>query len=158
MGYTDYLIKMLKPLGVYNLYDNSYNWAELKVLGDAMDECCSEIEILERECVIPTAEDYGLTLYEQILPRHYAIATATRRKAIISMLSVNNSCLTESLLNSMLSGCGEPTTVTEVENASQVIVDFTDVFGKPTNSLLLEKWVEKMLPCHLEILYSYNMT
>lgn len=158
MGYSNYLTQLLGPLGVYDLENNGYSWAELEVLGKALDECCNSIEMLERECVVPTAEDYGLSMYEELLPRHYAIALTTRRNAIISMLSVNNSCFTERLLNSVLSGCGEPTTVTESGEEFQVIVDFTDVPFRPVNYVSLQKWVESMLPCHLDVLYSYNLS
>ncbi|MBE6948493.1 MAG: DUF2313 domain-containing protein [Ruminococcaceae bacterium] len=157
MGYTDYLIRILAPLSVYDLTENSYSRAELEAMGKALDECCSEIEILERECTVPTAEDYGLSMYEKLLPRHYAIAVHTRRKAIISMLSVNNSCFTQELLNKTLSGCGEPTTVRETGEASQVMVDFTEVNGRPVNYVQLERWVENMLPCHLETVYNYEV-
>lgn len=154
MGYSEYLKQMLKPLKIYDLSDGSYNSAELTVLGMALDECCDEAQKLEREAFIPTAEDYGLSLYEEILPRHYAVIVRTRRKAIISMLSVNNGTFTERELTKVLSGCGEPTTVTETGEKMQVIVDFTDVETVPANFNALSKWVESMLPCHLDVIYS----
>ena len=158
MGYTDHLISLLKPLRIYDLSNGSYNWAELEVLGRAFDECCSEIEILERECVVPTAEDYGLSMYERILPRNFAYRIDSRRKAIMSMLSVNNSSFTEELLSSAISGCGENTAVRESGEAFQVIVEFTDISSRPINYKFLEKWVENMLPCHLDVRYTYELT
>lgn len=158
MGYSDYLIQLLKPLGVYDLENNGYNVAELTVLGMALDECCGVCETLERECFISTAEDYGLSMYEAIMPKHYAYLVNTRRAALIAMLSVNNSCFTEKALNEALSGCGEPTAVSETGEAMQVIVDFTDIDMKPVNFELLSNWVESMLPCHLDVIYAFEQT
>lgn len=156
MVYLDYLKQLLKPLRVYDLSDNSYNSAELTVLGKALDECCEAVCKLEREAFIPTAEDYGLSMYEKILPRHYAIAVETRRKAIISMLSVNGGSFTERELTKSLSGCGEPTVVNETGEFMQVMVDFTAVDSMPINFDSLSKWVESMLPCHLDVIYSFE--
>lgn len=157
MGYTDHLINLLKPLRIYDLSNDTYNWAELEVLGRALDECCSVIEILERECVVPTAEEFGLSMYEDILPRHFAYRLDTRRRSVISMLSVNNSYFTDELLSRAISGCGEDTEVTETGEAFQVMVEFTEFSGVPANREFLEKWVENMLPCHLDVRYTYEL-
>jgi hypothetical protein len=156
MSYSDYLIQLLKPLGVYDFEDGSYNVCELQAIGAALDDCCGTAEELERECVVTSAEDYGLSMYEEILPETYGTDAETRRAAIISMLSINNQHLSKTQLNTILSGCGTRAEVEETANVNEVRVIFPDILGEPENAAELKTWIESILPCHLKVIYAYE--
>ena len=158
MSYSDYLIQLLKPLGVYDLDESSYSTCELNAVGKAMDDCCAAADTVEREAFVMTAEDYGLAGYEEILPEAYGTDTESRRQAVISMLSVNNGCITPYMLNTILSGCGMTATVEETENKYEVKVTFPDAEGEPDNADRIKAWIERLLPCHLGIVYSYGQS
>lgn len=153
MGYCDYMKKLLKPLGVYDLSAGSYNEAELQVLGNALDDCCDEVEAMEQECVVPTAEDYGLDMYESILPDTFRGTVQERRNAIIAMISMSNLFPTVELMNRALLGCGIEATVSETGESFQVLVSFPETYDGDEDLDLLKKRIESILPCHLEIIY-----
>ena len=156
MAYSDYLLQLLNPLGVYDFEEGSYNLCELNALGSALDECSDMTELLERECIVMSAEDYGLSRYEEILPSVNADGLEARRTAIISMLSINNRHLSTAMLNRILSGCGIPAVVEETENNGEVKVSFPDTEGEPDNAGEIKRWVESILPCHLSVVYEFG--
>lgn len=134
MGYSEYLKQLLRPIGVYDLSDGSYNSAELEVLGEALDDCCSEIEALEQEYTVSPAKTYSL------------------RAKIPSV----NQLQSKNRLNEVLSSCGTAIMVEESTENSTVIVSFPSTIGKPDNFSELQVWIESVLPCHLEIIYSFD--
>ena len=155
MGYTEYLKDLLRPLQVYNL-DDGYGAAELEALGKGLDRCCAAGEQTEQEGCIPTAETLGLEKYESILPQvPISSNLELRRQALMALLSIDDGSFTEPILNRILSGCGIYAQVSETSTWYTVIVRFPDVRGKPERFPELQKRIEAILPCHLEILYEF---
>lgn len=147
---------MLAPLGVYNLDDGSVNMAELYAIGGALDDCAAEAMEIERESVVPTAEEYGLTNYETILAtRPVREGAEVRRSAIRSLLLIDDASFTPGALNSAVSGCGISAEVRETEKKYTVKVNFPDTRGIPDNTESIMSRIEQILPCHLDIKYEY---
>lgn len=151
--YCEYMNALLKPLGVYN-GGGMFAPAEIASIGsglDAVDEAAGE---LEREVILATAEDWGLGLFEDILPfRPAAEGAAARREAILALLKINGRC-TLSDINKTLLGCGVAA-VAEETGVGTVRVRFPDVVGEPENFTELESRVLMILPSHLGVSFDF---
>ena len=66
-GYADYLIRLLEPLRVYDLREQSHSGAELAVIGGQMDEIAAQGAGQLVQALIPTATEQGLSLWEALL-------------------------------------------------------------------------------------------
>ena len=155
MGYSDYLRALLRPMGVYRL-EQSINGAELDALGMGMDACCEPVDSLKAECVIPTAEDFGLHNYETLFPNVPAwVDTATRRAAIMALLQIDNCSFTLEELNRTLAGCGIDARVEEADERFTVRLSFPGVRGTPGNLDALKERIEEILPCHIAAEYAF---
>lgn len=155
MGYADYLKTLLRPLGIYDL-DSGYGAAELTAMGFALDGLEAVANTLENECVVGTATDYGLTKYEDILPKRPLYRnTATRRSAIEAFLTIDDMSFTAAALNAALAGCGIPAVAAETGTQFTVEVTFPGTKGIPDDADELIKRIESILPCHLEVTYVY---
>ncbi len=155
MGYEQYLKALLRPLDVYDL-DGECTAAELYAEGKILDDALEPAEELERECVMETAETYGLSEYEKLLPlRPVSGTTNDRRNALKSLLSIDDMSFTESILNDVISGCGIPAAVRETEDWYTAEVSFPGLKGKPRELDILRERIENILPCHLNISYRF---
>lgn len=153
MSYEEYLKTLLAPLGVYDT-ENGYSAAELFSLGAAMDEASDSTETTERECIVSTAEDFGLLNYEKILPvKPVNRNTDTKREAIAALLRVDDTSFTENALNGILCGCGVPALVTETDIPDTVEVSLPGTKGEPDDMDEIRCAVESILPCHLNVIY-----
>lgn len=153
MSYERYLKELLTPLGVYDT-ENGYGAAELFALGAAMDEASDNAETAERECTVSTAEDYGISSYEEILPvKPVYRNTDTKREAVSALLRVDDMSFTENALNGILCGCGVPALVRETDTAGTVEVSLPGTKGEPDDMDEIKSAVESILPCHLDVIY-----
>ena len=156
MGYCDYLKALLRPLRLYVL-DEGYGAAELEQEGAFMDRCGNDMERLETEAFLSTAETYGLEAYEELLPYRPASETAEeRRAAIMALLRIDDGSFTLEALNDTIRGCGIDAVVRESGEAMTVDVFFPGVRGLPENLAELQKRIEQILPCHLKVVYAYQ--
>lgn len=154
MGYTDRLIGLLKPLEVYDL-TNGAGAAEIRALGGAMDGVGAITGETARECVAGTAESWGLSQYEELFPHIPAWSdTESRRRAIISLLTVNDSSFTLAGVNAAISGCGITARAAEAGTPETVIITFPDTRGEPDEYDRIKSIIESIVPCHLDIVYS----
>lgn len=155
MEHVHYLQELLKPMCLYDMQGTRSN-GELQALGDALDAVCTPADTLAKECVVPRAEDEGLTAYEEILPdKPLATSLQDRRNAIMALLQIDETSFTQAALNATLSGCGIAAQVAESDAWYTVTVTFPGVRGVPPEIDALKKRIEAILPCHLNVQYSY---
>ena len=111
--YEAYLIRMLAPLGLYDL-NGVQNRSELSALGGKLDEVGALLDTVERESLLATAEGEGLDRREALFARKPAALTAEeRREAIAALLRIGEDSLTPGAINDTLMGCGVQARATE---------------------------------------------
>ena len=154
MGYTDKLIRLLKPLGIYDLR-NGAGAAELRALGGALDGVGDITGETARECVVSTAESWGLSRYEELFPQIPAWSdTETRRMAIASLLTLNDASFTLAGVNAAISGCGITAHADEASAPETVAITFPGTRGEPEEYDRIKSIIGSIVPCHLDIVYS----
>ena len=84
MSYAEYLVGLLRPLGVYDWSEGTFQRAELAAFGQALDACAAELELVQREMLVSTAEDTGLTAVEALLPYRPVADSLARRRAALA--------------------------------------------------------------------------
>ena len=155
MSYARYLKDMLEPMGVYRL-ENSLNSAELESAGAALDGVDQVLEEVEREMLLLTAEDWGLSAVEELLRRRPAAPTLEqRREALAALLRIGGDSFTLEAINDTLRGCGLQAVASETGTPGYVEVRFPDVPGIPDGIETMQAIIEEILPAHVGITYVY---
>ena len=150
MGYTDYLENLLRPLGIYTFRAGSVSGAETGAAGGALDGCAAVLEEDEREALVPTAEDWGLSRWEQLFARRPAAPSLElRRAAICALLQIGGDDFTREAINRALSGCGITAEVSELSERGCVRVTFPDTAGIPAEFDQIAGIILDIIPCHL---------
>ena len=155
MSYARYLKDMLEPMGVYRL-ENSLNGAELESAGAALDGVDQVLEEVEREMLLLTAEDWGLSAVEALLRRRPAAPTLEqRREALAALLRIGGDSFTLEAINDTLRGCGLQAVASETGTPGYAEVRFPDVPGIPDGIETMQAIIEEILPAHVGITYVY---
>ena len=155
MRHAGYLMDLLRPLRVYRL-DGGPGTGELIGEGAALDGCGGELERVQREMNLLTAEDAGLEAMESLLARRPVAATLERRRAALAaLLRVGGDSFTLAAINDNLTGCGLNTAVSETGRPGYVEVRFPDVPGIPDGFEEMRRIIEDILPCHLGVEYVF---
>lgn len=66
--FEEYLVNLLRPLGVYDLRTGTINRGELAAYGAELDSGLVELEDTAREMNLTTAKGFGLERIEALLP------------------------------------------------------------------------------------------
>lgn len=155
MSHAQRLWALLRPLGPYRAL-GKYTAGELAGEGRALDGAEEQLESLEREAFLDTAEDWGLERIEELLVRRPVAGTPQgRRKALAALLRIGGDSFTLAAVNDNLKGCGINAVVSETADPGVVEVRFPDVPGIPDGYGTLRKIIEDILPCHLQVDYVY---
>ena len=156
MNHIEYLVQLLRPLGVYDLRTGTRNRGELEAYGQALDGEWEGLEETAREMSLTTAESFGLEWIEDLLPyRPVSPTVEERREALAALLRIGGDSFTLQAINDTLAGCGINAKAVETETPNYVEVYFPDVAGIPENFEKLRYIIEEILPCHLEITYVF---
>lgn len=154
MGHEDFLVSLLRPLGVYDLSRSSVNRGELAAWGKALDGELARLDTLIREMSVATAESFGLESVEELLPyRPASKTTEERREALAALLRIGGDSFSLSAINDTLSGCGTCTVAAEGTLPGYVEISFPTTIGIPPAFDQLRTIVEDILPCHVEVTY-----
>lgn len=157
-GYYEYVKQLLEPLRLYDL-ENGAGAEELRVIGGQLDGIFLMLAELCGEMLPITAEDFGLSLYEKLLPFRPAYLTnADKRRALISLMRIRGGCFTLALLQETVSGCGLKAIIEEGGTPLTVCVSFPENRGVPTGFEKLKSRVEEIVPCHLAVEYIFVYT
>lgn len=156
MNYVDYLVGLLRPLGVYDLRAGAVNRGELEAYGARLDEGLGQLTELGREMSLTTAEGFGLERVEALLPYRPASETVEqRRQALAALLRIGGDSFTPAAVNDTLSGCGINAMARETGTPNYVEVYFPDVAGIPEQFDRLRAIIEEILPSQLGITYVF---
>ncbi len=149
--YADYLIRLLSPLGIYDLSETSAGGAAVYALGDGLDAAEETLEYVEREGCTATAQGEGLDRREALFARRPAAFTEEdRRAAIAALLQIDGDSLTPGAIDATLRGCGIKARAIEM-GGQNVRVIFPEVAGEPPEYGQIKKIILDILPCHLGV-------
>ena len=151
MGYASYLQALLEPLGIYTFAEGSFSGGELAAIGAALDQIAAELEEIEQEALVPTAEGRGLSEREALFARRPAAPTLVlRRAAITALMQIGSGNFTRTAINRALKGCGVNAVVAETGEKGCLRVTFPDTAGIPAEFDQISKIILDIVPCHLE--------
>ena len=132
MNYADELVSMLRPLGVYSFQEGSFSLAELQALGAALDAADEAFGAAQKESIVMTAQDEGLSKMEALFRSKPPAKTVdARRAAIAGFLRISGDSFTLAALNRCLCACGVACSVEETGEVNRVKVWFPGVMGIP---------------------------
>lgn len=156
--YAEYLRELLKPLGIYRT-EGGVSGGEISALGRGLDGVHEVLSELEHELFLTTAESYGLTNYEKLLPLKPAYRSiGERRNALVGLLRMDGASFTLDAINATLCGCGIAAEAAECARPLTVTVSFPGTRGIPESFEQLRAAIEQIIPCHLEIEYFFVYT
>lgn len=156
MKHEQFLLELLKPLGVYDLNHGTVNRGELTAYGAVLDRLFEKLEGIGRESFLATADGKGLELIQTLLPYRPASESHEElRQALSALMRIGGDSFTIGAINGTLSGCGTNAVAAEGSSPGYVEVTFPDIKGVPPAFEELRTIIEEILPCHLEITYLF---
>jgi hypothetical protein len=156
VSFEEYLVALLRPLGVYDLREGTINRGELAAYGVQLDSREAELDGTAREMNLTTAQDFGLEMIEALLPYRPVCETAAqRRAALAALLRIGGDSFTPEAINDTLRGCGLNVRAEEGGRPGYVKVYFPDVAGIPEGFDELRRIIEEILPSHVDVTYVF---
>ena len=156
MSFEEYLVALLRPLGVYDLREGTINRGELAAYGVQLDSREAELDGTAREMNLTTAEGFGLERVEELLPYRPVCATpGQRRAALAALLRIGGDSFTPAAINDTLRGCGLNARAEEGGQPGYVKVYFPEVAGIPEGFDGLRAIIEEILPSHVDVTYVF---
>lgn len=151
MGYAAYLQDLLRPLGVYDFSPGTFSCSETEAMGAELDRCGEQVEYVERESILLTAQDKGLELRESLFAkRPVQVSQQLRREAIMALLRISADSFTLDEINRAISGCGIKAQAQETGHYGYIRIIFPDVPGIPEGFEQIKSVILDLIPCHLE--------
>lgn len=152
---ADYLRQLLAPLGIYDL-QAPFNGGELEAVGGALDGPLAQLEELEREMCLATAEGWGLErMAELFAQRPVAQGTQGMRQALAALGRIGGDSFTLEAINDTICGCGVDAKAVETGTPGLVQVIFPDVAGIPADFDRLSTIIQGILPAHVLAEYCF---
>ena len=156
-GYGSYLKALLRPLGIYDLSEGTYNGSELEAAGAALDVVAAALEMWERESITATAEGEGLDRRAALFAlRGVDAGVALRRAALIALETVGGDSFTLEAVSAAIQGCGIAAQVKELPEWGHVRVIFPHTAGVPERFEQIRQVIDELIPCHLETEYYFR--
>lgn len=152
------MTKKLLPTGLYTLEENGGVANELKTYSVGIDSKDDELDVIIREAFVPSAEDYGLSMWEELFGAAQSGTDVNRRREMIKgRLRLTDNSFTPSGADEIVRSLGiESFAITENPSRFVVTVDLST--GSYTKAR--RKWIkgqlEELLPAHLEIVVVFG--
>jgi len=154
MGYQTELCNLLRPLGVYSLEPGSFSLGELQAEGTQLDQVESVLTQGQLETSPLRASPAGLQKWEQLLGIEPKGSLAERRALCAALLRVGGGSFTLAAIRALLQLLGLNIELRE-GSGQQVRISFPGIRGIPPQLAAVQTVAERVLPCHLEILYDF---
>ncbi|HIY33053.1 MAG TPA: YmfQ family protein [Candidatus Evtepia faecavium] len=157
MSHGQNLRDLLEPLGVYR-WEGTFQWGELQSQGEALDGVEAELESIQREMNLATAQAEGLdgVLALLGLEREEGALAEDLRQTAAALLRIGGDSFTLAAINDTIRGCGLPARVEETGDPLKVKVVFPETAGIPAGFSAVQDRIEEILPCHLQVEYQFG--
>lgn len=147
----------LRPLGFYDLNDDSLISAELSAYAVVLDEISATLAEIERECFVNTAESYGLGMRERMLgPEQSEKSVEERRNQLLYRSAITANDFTKSSLEKALLAAGLDGSVVEYPAQNSVHINCSGLINSNLDKAAAQKMVEEFLPAHLECIFNFS--
>lgn len=157
MGHGQSLRDLLAPLGVYR-WEGSFQWSELQSAGEALDQVAQQLEHIQQEMNLTTAQAEGLQGVLDLLGRVAGEESLEElRQTAAALLRIGDGSFTLAAMNDTIRGCGIFAQVAETGDPLRVTVSFPGVSGIPENFFQAQAIIEAILPCHLQVQYQLDL-
>ena len=157
MGSFDSMKSKLAPLGIYSLEEGDTVCRELGAYAEGLDPLFDELEEMERESFIATAESYGLSEREKFIDREKPQLTTERRRELLIMQEKSSSGDASAAgFRQYLSDCGlQSYRVDEFPSRQRIAIYINDVLNEGEKSLIGSK-IALAAPAHLNVMVYYQ--
>lgn len=157
MGYTNDLVRLLRPLGFYSFEEGSFSLAELQALGGALDTLDEHAQAGQRESIVMTATGEGLDkMLSLFRSQTIAQSVEAKRAAIAGFLRIGGDSFTLAALRNCIAACGVTCQLDETDTVNRVMISFPGIMGIPEGFAQAQTVIEDILPCQLEIMYFFR--
>lgn len=155
MSNASNLKDLLRPMGVYRLED-SFLGAELECLGGALDELQEQLEQVQREMCLTTAQGAGVERMAALFAKKPVTDDVEQMAASLAALGrIGGDSFTLKAINDTIVGCGLNAAVAEGTAPGEVFVRFPQVVGVPRGFEQMRAIIEDILPAHLLVRYLF---
>lgn len=152
MSYTDYLLRLLAPLGIYDLREDSVSGAVAAAFGEALEEVWTLLQRNLADAFPQRAEGEALSRWERLLRLPYRAASAAGRQAVVTYLLSRPEvdCFASSILGA-LAVCGLEGTVDLVTDAPRIAVTLSPHDLTEQELALAQQFAARFAPAHRKL-------
>lgn len=152
------MTKKLLPTGLYSIDENGSIAKELKTYSAGLDSKDDELDIIIREAFVLSAEDYGLSMWEELFGAVQSDAQVQQRREMIKgRLRLSDDCFTPSGVEEIVRSLGiKSFTITENPSLFLVIIDLSGESYTKARRKWIKDQLEELLPAHLEIVVLFG--
>lgn len=152
MGYFDYLQRLLSPLGVYDLSEDSISGSALAAFGAELDGIWETLQAALRDAFPQTAGEAAIGQWEQLAPTHPQPASLSQRQeAVTYLMSRKGACCSAADAVQALAVCGLDAEVDETANAPRITIRLSTQGLSQEEKAHFEAFVRKLVPAHLKL-------
>lgn len=154
MSSLNSLKQILRPLGFYNLQENSLISAELAAYAAVLDDIENQLLELEQERFIVTAQKYGLDIRERIFGKEYHEKNIEdRRNLLLHRYSINSNDFNESSFKKIFNTVGLSAYIIEYPLQNKVYINCIEFSNPSVNKTNIKNIIQEFLPAHLEYIF-----
>ena len=155
MSHARYLKELLEPIGIYDVNAN-FNGGELEAVGQALDQVMAQLDDMQREMSLVTAESWGLRYIADALAVAPVVDdTREYAEAMARLLRIGGDSFTVSAIADTIKGCGVLAHVAEGETLGKLVVTFPNVAGIPNGFDEIKKIIVGILPAQVEVFFDF---
>ena len=150
--------KVLSPLGLYNLSENSLVSKEIEVYEIEIERVKEVLKNLLREYFINTACDYGLTLKEKLFGSVKTdLSLENRRKILLNRCSSKSYGFNRESVEKSLISAGIEGYVVENPQNNSLYINCLNRFDTTITKEMAENIVLKFIPAHLSVDFDFRI-
>lgn len=159
MSVINSLKQKLRPLGFYNLNENSLISAELSAYALVLDEIESQLLEIEKEKFIVTAQDYGLKMRERVLgPEQNEKTVQDRRNLLLYRYSTSYTDFNKTAIEKFLSIVGVTGSIIEAPSQNKIYINCLNI-DPSLDKNQIKSAISEFLPAHLDCIFDFrNLT
>lgn len=150
MNGRERIIKALEPVTAYSLRNYTTVYKEIDCYGTEFDSITEAVDNLIRECFLETAEEIGLSIYEELVgSRRDDLTLEQRRKMLKNLVTLNQNDNTLSGIKKFFTSVGLECEITENPHICDVYILAKGRKYSDTEKAYIIERAKDFLPCHL---------